>query len=352
MGFMTKDKQRFLPSYFYQKHWYFATLIAISVIGLQLLIVQLTHPPVIGTDRSWRPMIQLTTDNVSYYYNMLVSFAASYQAATNQLIIYTSSLLNSLLALLGCILAVRSKSLKAKYVVLFFVMSFLTLTFLFTMQSNRYFYPIATLYYLLGAYALLKILRAFWAFAHSHVVRRPTRVMTAPVERGNLSLPVRILLSLASSLVFLSVLIMPMLPLDNYNLFVSRTLGLPYYRHYADYEATGQYVRSYLRKGDIVISIIPDSIVLYYVGQSDYFFSFDHALFLFEKKGHIVDTYTGQIALLRQSDLDTVLALHTRIWLITSNNSYQRSVLAHFIIPPDFHIVYAEPNAIVFLRGG
>ena len=263
-----------------------------------------------------------------------------------------SILLNSLLAVFGCVWGGRSKDLGVKYIALFFTISFLTLVFLFTMQSNRYFYPIATLYYLMGAYALSKILRAIWSLAYSHIIRQQKVGMTQSAEKGHHSLPLRAMLSLASGLVCLSVLIMPMLPLDNYNLFVSRTFGFPYYRHYADYEETGQFVQGHLRKGDIVISIIPDTIVMYYIGQSDYFFSFDRALFLFEKDDRVVDTYSGQPALLRQSDLDAVLAMHTRVWLISANSSYQADVLKRFTIPPDFHVVYAEPNSVVYLRGG
>ena len=67
-------------------------------------------------------------------------------------------------------------------------------------------------------------------------------------------------------------------------------------------------MKQHYRKGDIVISIIPDTVTYYYVGHVDYFLSIDHALFLFEKKGHIVDNYTGAIALLGQHDLQAVLA--------------------------------------------
>lgn len=351
-GFATKNARHRLPSIFYQKHWWFATTIAIGVIGLQLVIAKLTHPPVIGTDKTWRPMVEFTTDNIFYYYGMLFIHAASYQAATNQLIIATSILLNSVLAILGCFWARRSNNPRIKYIALFFVLGLLTLVFLFTMQAGRYFYPLATFYYLIGAYALVKMLRAIWVFAGSRAILRKPGAIALVTGGEYHSRPLRILVMLAAVLVCLSVLIMPMLPLDNYNLFVSRVLGFPYYLHYADYQKTGQYVQQNLRKGDIVISIIPDTIVMYYIGQSDYFFSIDHALFLFENKGHVVDTYSGKEALLRQSDLDTVLSMHTRIWLISSNNSYQNGVLKRFILPSDFHIVYAEPNSIVYLRGG
>ena len=342
-GYVMRDKQHRLPSFLYSKHWWIAAAIAVGLISFQLFIVQATHPPVLGTDNTSRPQVQFNTDNIPYYFNLLFMPTAN-DPSNSTLVsnIPTSILWSSILAVCGCFWARKEECLSVKYTALFFVVGFLTLVFLFTMQADRYFYPLATFYYLLAAYAFMKIVRGIVRFAQ-------TRASANQQEKA--SLPLSVLVSLSAALVFLSVVITPMLPLSNYNLFVSRALGLSYYQHFGDYQEAGQYVREHMRQGDIVISIIPDSIVLYYVGQSDYFFSINHALFLFEQDGHIVDTYTGQIALLRQSDFDTVLAQHARIWLISADNHYQRNALKHFVIPLDFHIVYAGTNSIVYLRG-
>lgn len=359
VGYIARDRRHHIPSFFYQKHWWIATGIAATVIGVQLLIVRVTHPPVLGTDNTSRPMIQATTNNIAYYLNML--FIPTANDPSNSTLVSnipTSIILDSILMVMGVIWAMKSKNLARRYIALFFVGGFLTLMFMFTMQADRYFYPLATFYYLLTAFAFVSIVRAVWMFAktralqHTAVENRLTNaqsVQNIPLHRA---FPLKLLLGVTASLAFLSVLLLPMFPLNNYNLFVSRLFNLPYYHHFGDYNEAGQYIQHHMRQGDIVISIIPDSIVMYYAGQSDYFFSINHALFLFEQKGHIVDTYTGKTALLHQSDLDVVLDTHARIWLFSADNHYQNEVLRHFIIPPDFHVVYSGANSIVYLRGG
>jgi 4-amino-4-deoxy-L-arabinose transferase-like glycosyltransferase len=343
------------PEVFYQKHWWFAAGIGVSIIAIQLLIVNISHPPILGTDSSMRPEVQFTTENIPYYFTMLFLPTGNFPVTSNGINVPTTVVLNSVLAVLGCFWARKSDSAQVKYVALFLIISFLTLLLLFTMQAERYFYPLATLYYLMGAFALMKMLRAIRAFSHPKGIRQ-TAVKGLFLNTSKWrSLPVNILVVLTATLICLSVLIMPIIPLSDYNLFTSRTLGLPYYQHVGDYEEAGQYVHAHFHKGDIVISLIPDSIVLYYIGQSDYFFSVDHALFIFEKDDHIVDTYTGKIALLNQSDLNAVLNSHARIWLISADSAYQSSVrlvLKNFIFPSDFHIVYAGTSVILFLRGG
>jgi hypothetical protein len=362
VGYAVREQRHHIPSFFYQKHWWIATGIAVTVIGVQLFIVQATHPPILGTDNTSRPVIQLTTNNIPYYLNMLFTPTAN-DPSNSTLVsnIPTSIVLDSFLMIAGCIWAWKSNNLAKRYIVLFFVGSFLALVFLLTMQADRYFYPLATFYYLLAAFAFVSAFRAILTFAKTRVMRRASNAGRLPLRQdgqgasrtpGYRALPLRLMVGLAALPALLGVLLLPMFPLNNYNLFVSRQFDMPYYRHFGDYDLAGQYIQQHMRQGDIVISIIPDSIVMYYAGQSDYFFSIDHALFLFEQDGHIVDTYSGKTALLRQSDLDAVLDMHARIWLFSADNHYQNEVLRHFILPPDFHAVYVGADSVVYLRGG
>jgi 4-amino-4-deoxy-L-arabinose transferase-like glycosyltransferase len=332
VSWIERKKGHRLPEILYNKHWWFAAGIGVSIIALQLLTVQLTHPPMLGTDLTTRPDVQLTTDNISYYFNIFFQ-SPDYPW------------LNTVLALLGSFWAMRSKNLRLQYIALFLIIGTLTLVFVFTMQSDRYFYPLSTFYFLMDAYALVKTLRAIWNFARTRRAHQRT-AHTRP------SLPLKLLMTLIAGPLCLSVLIAPMLPLISYNLLVSRVSGLPYYYHETNYAGTAQFMRQHLRKGDIVISVVADPLVLYYVGQSDYFFSIDRALFLLEQNGHIVDTYTGKIALINQADFNAVLSSHTRVWLISEGYKSQNELEKHFIIPADFHIVYTEYGIAVYLRGG
>ena len=260
--------------------------------------------------------------------------------------------MNSLLATVGCIWALRRTDTRAKYCAFFLLVSFLTLALLFSLTSDRYIYPVLPIYYLMGAYALLTGLRALWAFTRSRIIPRQHGQPTSVASRSYLSRPMKIMAASIAGLVCASVLVVPMLPISGYNLFISQLAGLPYHRHFPDYDAAGQYVQRHWRKGDIIIMASPAISALYYVGHIDYLFSIDRALYLFERDGRIVDTPTGAIeVLLNQQDFQAVLDRYTRIWIISDNGEYQSEVAKRFDFPPDFHIVYEGYGSAVYFRG-
>jgi len=337
---ISRDSRHFLPSVIYQKHWWLASLIAVGIIGTQLVIVRISHPPILGTDQTMRPQIQFTTDNVPFYMNMLL-----FHVKEDPFLI-----LNTILATLGCIWALRSRDSRAWYCGLFLIISVFTLVFLFTMQATRYFYPILTIYYIMAAYGFIGILQAFWRFAHPRLVQRFVGQQASQLD-DIVARPLKLVVGGIVALVCTAVLILPMLPISNYNLFVSRIAQLTYHRHFGDYDVVGEYVRQHERKGDIIVSMSPDIITYYYAGQSDYFFSLDRALFLFERDGHIINTATAAIALLDQSGLQSILSSHARIWLIGDSNHYQSDTLRRFSLPPDFHVAYEGYGSVVYVRG-
>lgn len=333
------------------KHWLLAILLTGAAIGVQLLIAHISHPPLLGTDQSQRPLIHFTMDNISYYFYLMfypdVLGSGSLPWLT----------MNSLLAVVGVVLAVRRRELVAKYCALFLFVSFLTLMLIFTLTSDRYIYPLLPVYYLLGAYALFTLLEGLWAFIQIRLASAPlsSRNGTEEMDRmcAPVSRPVRIAAKSGMALLLACVLLLPMLPVSNYNLFVSQVAGFSYHRHYADYDAIGSYIQQHWRKGDIVVAVSPAISVLYYVGHVNYFFSVDRALYLFEKDGHIVDTPTGSIALLDQQDFQAVVAMNIRIWIISDNGVYQSQDTkdGRFVFPPDFHLVYEGYGSAIYFRG-
>lgn len=168
------------------------------------------------------------------------------------------------------------------------------------------------------------------------------------------SLPGRVLLVSTMMLLCASAVILPVLPLSNYNLFIVRQMGLLYHRHYADYDDAGNYLRQHMRPGDVVVAVSPAISVVYYVGRVNYFFSIDRALYLFEEDGRITDTPTGTTPLLNQGDFQAVLNAHSRVWIVSDRGIYQAGVLKgeRFIFPSDFHLVYEGYGAAIYLRGG
>ena len=337
-----KGHVRRLPAVLYQKHWWVAAAIGGTILGIQLLIAHFTHPPVLGTDQSERPFVQLTTDNIPFYMTLL--FSPTKREAW--------LVLNSVLATVGCWWARRSTDKRVQYCALFLVLSFLTLVLLFTMQADRYFYPLLPIYYLMGAYAMMVSMQALWKFARVRLVRYPSEHATSFMLGGYLTRPVQGMVALTMTLLCVGVLLVPILPLSGYNLFISRMVGFSYHRHYPDYDAVGQYMHQHWREGDVVLCISPDFSVNYYVGHADAFFSIDRALFLVEKQGGIVGTSVGGQALLNQSDLQVMLDAHKRVWVISDNSLYQSSVVKRFTFPPDMHIVFEGYGSAIYLRDG
>ena len=349
---MGRDTKRRYFAVLFNKHWWIAGTIGAGIIVAQLIVVHVTHPAVLGTDSSQRPFMQLNTDGIPYYTKLLFfPWALSHGTLTIQLPLMT---LNSLLASVGCFWTLLLPDRRAKYCAWFLVISLLTLTLVFTMQSDRYFYLLLPFYYLLGAYALYRIVRVLRAYFRSSASPHRLRPGVLPTNAARSPL-IRTMIGCTVGLLYGSVLLLPMLPLANYNLFVSRVAGFSYYRHHPDYDNASQYIHQHWRKGDIVIALGPSLSILYYVGQVDYFFSQDRALYLFERGSEITDTPVGITPLLNQADLQVVLASHNRIWVVASGTFQSQTRMKFngaFIFPPDVHLVYEGYSCAVYLRGG
>jgi 4-amino-4-deoxy-L-arabinose transferase-like glycosyltransferase len=341
-----------IPAVLRKKHWWIAALIVAIVIGTQLSLVFLMHPTPIGTDQSTRPQIQLTTDNIPYYFGLLFIPKPIKDSPVPWVMAQPLLIVNSLLALLGCALAFCRKDTRVRYCALFLLISSCTLMFVFTMQADRYYYPLLPVYYLMGAYAFWKVLETVWIFARPLLIQ-PRARDEALGPRQSLSPPIHIAVKGTVALLCAAVLLVPMLPLSNFNLLASRIVGASYHRHYADYDDAAKYMNRHMQQGDIVITIAPAVTVLYYVGHVEDYFSVDRALFLIEQDGQMVETATGAHPLLNQEDFETVLAMHNRIWLVTDNGGYQGGVTRNgrFIFPPpDFRLVYEGYGSGVYFR--
>jgi len=172
------------------------------------------------------------------------------------------------------------------------------------------------------------------------------------MERS-LSPSVHIAVKGTTMLLCMAVLLVPVLPVSNFNLLASRIVGVPYHRHYADYDDAAYYINRHMKQGDIVITIAPAVTILYYIGHVEYFFSIDRALFLVEQNGQLMETTSGGHPLLNEKDFEAVLAMSNRIWLVTDNGGYQGGVTRNerFIFPPpDFCLVYEGYSSGVYFR--
>ena len=352
------NSSRPLPEILYKKHWWIAAAIGAGIIGLQLWLSKSTHPPVLGTDQSQQPMIQIADQNLPYYLKLLFAPFSLVPAQPNYAI-------DSILSIIGGIWAIQRRDKPAILLFILFWSAILVLTFVFTLQSDRYVYPILPFMFLLAAYAVQRIFSGMWDLAKrfsatlraatSRPPEQPVTVNGNPIDATRpLSLPIRIALTSTIALVLATMLFLPTIPISNYNHLVSDTAGWLYHKDYPDYDDAGQYVKAHWQNGDIVISVSPAISILYYVGRVDYFFSIDRALYLFDRgDGHITDTPTGSTPLLSGQDFQSVLTSHSRIWIITDNSSYQAhlSSTSRFLFPTDFRKVYEGYGSAVYLRG-
>ncbi|GCE24736.1 hypothetical protein KDA_02200 [Dictyobacter alpinus] len=346
----TREAPYGIPYILRKKHWWIPALTACALIIIQLLAVFWTHPATFATDQSRRPQIQPGFDNIPYYFSLLFKQIAIKDNAAPWLLTQPWLIINSSLTVLGIVLAFVHKDRRPRFCALFLVIASTTLIMVFTMQADRYYYPLLPIYYMLGAYAFWNVLDLLWHFARPHLALDKHLL---DGRHQAVSLPVRILLGTMVAILSFSVLVFPALPLSNYNLFVSRALGLSYRHHFADYDNVSDYMHKHLQKGDTVITIAPAVSVLYYVGQADYYFSIDRALFLIEQDKKIIETTSGSHPLFNPKDFQDVLAAHNRIWLVTDNGGYQGGVtkLGRFTFPPsDFRMVYEGYGSAVYFR--
>nr|BBH94665.1 hypothetical protein KTA_28640 [Thermogemmatispora argillosa] len=337
-----RDRRRLsLSALWRSPSWQRAALLCGAGISAQLLLTHFSRPPVLGTDASQRPLIHFTINNFIFYAEMLFNPIASERTPW--------LFLNSIGLVLGCLQAVRRRDPRACYCVLFFLAAWLTLVYAFTLQADRYLYPLLPCYYLLSAYGTSGLIQRLGS-------------ATAAVADASLSPSEwnwrrligtrRLMLIGSSGLLCALLLIAPLIAMNASSLFLSRLLGLPYHRHYADYDLIGAYLRQHLRRGDVVIAVAPANCVRYYVGQVDYFFSIDRALYLMERHGQIIETASAAEALLNQDDFSAVLAEHTRIWIVSDNGPYEAAVRKRFIFPSDVHLVFEGYASALYLRGG
>ncbi|MFL5627253.1 MAG: glycosyltransferase family 39 protein, partial [Ktedonobacteraceae bacterium] len=242
----SRDIGQRLPWILYQKHWWFATLLGVSVIGLQLLVVKVSHPAVLGTDQSQQPLIGLSVENLSFYVKLLFSPGAVNSMEPN-------IILNVCLAVAACWWGIRRADTRTIYCALFLFVSLLTLAVTFSLVSDRYIYPLLPAMYLIGAQVLVVGIQGIWTLARTLIARRHFGHRSGHVSQEPPFLWMRLMLGFTTVLVCASVLILPLLPVGNFSLFISRVAGFAYHRHMSDHDAVGQYIHQHWQRGDVVI---------------------------------------------------------------------------------------------------
>ena len=304
-------------------HWWTAGLGAASIILAQLLLAAITHPPILGNDATQRPMVDWTPENFDFYMPLLLDggrvMAHAFQFGWT-----------SLLAIIVCVAALFSRERPLRFVSLFFAVPLLVLIFFFSLNADRYLYPL---------FPALAFLAAVGVVRTAEAVGRAARRLDLPAFSR------RLIVTGFATLAVVAVLQSQVTPLTWFGLAASRTLGLDYRHRYPDYQAAGTFIRAHWQPGDVLITVAPSIEGIYYAEQPDYMIYQGKALYLYEKNNHIIDTLGGSEALLNGRDLAAALSKAHRTWLLST--SYYRSTL-----PRGFRPVFEGQQTLVFFRDG
>jgi hypothetical protein len=312
------------------RHWWIAGFSAIGVIGLQLLLVQVTHPSILGTDSTERPLIGFSPQNLEYYFRLLfVSRSLSNGSLANLSV-------TSLLATASGIAALFTRDRALRYLSLFLFMPLVFLSLTFTLVADRYIYVMLPVFALLAAAALVRLV---------DVIRRLAERRTGPVSG-------RAIAWAFGALLVLSVLSGQMTGISNFSLAASRSLGIAFHHRYPDYLAAGAYIHAHWQPGDVLITIAPAIDGAFYAERPSYLLYENRALYLFERDGHILDTPTGSTVLLNGNDLAAVLANHHRVWLFSEPLYQCCGRVAAFPLAQNFRLVFEGWDTLVYLRSG
>ena len=304
-------------------HWWTAGLAASAIILGQLLLTVVTHPPALGNDVTQRPMIAWTPENFDFYMPLLLDggrvMAHAFQFGWT-----------TLLAIIACIAAAFVRDPRLRYISVFFAVPLVVLIFGFSLNSDRYLYPLFPSVVFLASFVVVRAIEA--------ISRAAGRLQLAPIART---------VSVAgfAAIAIVAIVQSQTTPLTYFGLATSRMLGLDYHHRYPDYQAAGAYIRDHWQAGDTLITVAPSIEGIYYAEQPDYMIYQGKALYLYEKNNHIVDTLSGSIAILSGRDLAAVLSTRHRVWLMST--SYYRATL-----PKGFLPVFEGQQSLVYLRSG
>jgi hypothetical protein len=142
----------------------------------------------------------------------------------------------------------------------------------------------------------------------------------------------------------------------DYGLVVDKLTGSPTARKHVDYDYTVGKIKSQIRPTDTVVTLCPPDLAAFYAGRSPDFIiatGRDKLLYLMEQNGQPVDTTYGSPVIFTATSLQTIIQNHHRVWLITDQGPYLRSVPANIskLILTNFDEVSEGTGAAVYFRG-
>ena len=308
---------------------------AFVIVGIQYLLANKTHPPYFGYDHSDKPYVMYDAHNFFWYLSR-VYFPTSTRAGTLILV--------STLAIIAGVVGIRSRSFQRLYLSAFLWLPVLALSTIFSPKVARYVFitmPLLFVLATLGALDVLGLLRRVLAAPLAAV--RERRAVLGMV--GAMTVPAFSWLALSLST-----------GATDYGVAVATLTHATQSYSHVDYGSVAAYVKAHQKPGDLLLTLAPPDDPAYYVGRPpDMVIATgrDKLIFLMEKDGQAVDTVFGAPAILTAADLQHVIDDHRRIWIVTDQGNYLRSVSKQIttMITNDFDTVAESATAAVYFRG-
>ena len=307
---------------------------AIAVIGMQLLMVKVTHPPAFGTDLSGATTVQWDPSPLYYVFRLFftdTTFGASITVISS-------------LALLGVVVGLYRRQMERKYLALYWIVPMIVVSDLLVERDSRYCFVCFPFLFVLAGCGLADLLDGLrWAVSGgTRMVRTPRRYASVCVAVFAVALTVAVGESLIAGL-------------PDFGPLAQTLASANVSQSELNYPLADDYVKSRLRPGDAVIAAAPANLVGSTMGRApDYWVPYrrySNLLYVFDKNHRVVETEYGAGALLNGPAFERAIDAHPRSWLIVADDNYPGILPSvRQIIQSRFVLVEDDEKVSVFLN--
>ena len=307
---------------------------AVGLIGLQLVLVKLTHPPSFGTDLSGATTVQW--DPSPLYYVFRLFFTDTTYGASITIV--------SSLAVLGLIVGLYRKRMERLYLALYWIVPMIVVSDFLVERDSRYCFVCFPFVFALAGCGLADLIDGLrWAVTRGAGLVGATRRYAA--------------ICVAVFAVALSVAIGESLigGLPDFGPLAQTLASANVSQSELNYPLADNYVQNRLRPGDAVIAAAPANLVGSTMRRPpDYWVPYrrySNLLYVFDKNHRVVETQYGAGALLNGPDFERAIDAHPRSWLIVADDNYP-GILPSIrqIIQNRFVLVEDDERVSVFLN--
>ncbi len=307
---------------------------AVAVVGLQLVLVKLTHPPAFGVDLSGTTTVQW--DPSPLYYVFRLFFTDTTYGASITVI--------SSLAVLGMVAGLIRKQTGRMYLALYWIVPMLVVSDFLVERDSRYCFVCFPFVFALAGCGLADLVDGLrWAVTTgSRAARATRRYASACVAVFTLALTIAIGLSLIAGL-------------PDFGPLAQTLASANVSQSELNYPLADNYVKVRLRPGDAVIAAAPANLVGSTMGRApDYWVPYrrySNLLYVFDKNHRVVETQYGAGALLNGPAFEDAIDAHPRSWLIVADDNYPGMLPSiRQIIQNRFVLVEDDEKVSVFLN--